>query len=66
MFNFSDKKIISDIGKRNAEAVICTIKELSIPIIGEDVGGNKGRTMIIESESGLVTVRSIGSNLKNL
>lgn len=66
MFNFSDKKIISDIGKRNAEAVICTIKKLSIPIIGEDIGGSKGRTMIIESESGLVTVRSIGSNLKNL
>lgn len=66
MFNFSDKKVISDIGKRNGEATINAIKKLSIPIIGEDIGGNKGRTMIVESEDGLVIVRSIGSALKNL
>lgn len=66
MFNFPDKKVISDIGKRNGEAVINAINKLSIPIMGEDIGGNKGRTMIIESEDGLVTVRSIGSSLKNL
>lgn len=66
MFNFPDKKIISDIGKRNSEAVINAINKLSIPIIGEDIGGNKGRTMIFESEDGAVTIRSIGSNLRNL
>ncbi len=66
MFNFPDKKIISDIGKRNSEAVINAINNLSIPIIGEDIGGNKGRTMIFESEDGAVTIRSIGSNLRNL
>lgn len=66
MFNFPDKKIISDIGKRNSEAVINAINKLSIPITGEDIGGNKGRTMIFESEDGAVTIRSIGSNLRNL
>lgn len=66
MFNFPDKKIISDIGKRNSIAVIETIKKLSIPIVGKDVGGNKGRTMIFESEDGSVMIRSIGSNLKRL
>ena len=66
MFNFPDKKIISDIGKRNSEAVINAINNLSIPITGEDIGGNKGRTMIFESEDGAVTIRSIGSNLRNL
>ncbi len=66
MFKFSDKKIISDIGKRNGEATINAIKKLEIPIMGEDIGGNKGRTMIIESEDGLVTVRSIGSSIKTL
>ncbi len=66
MFNFPDKKIISDIGKRNSEAVINAMNKLSIPIIAEDIGGNKGRTMIFESENGSVTIRSIGSNLKNL
>ncbi|MBD7916337.1 chemotaxis protein CheD [Clostridium sp. Sa3CUN1] len=66
MFNFPDKKIISDIGKRNSIAVIETIKKLSIPIVGKDVGGNKGRTMIFESEDGSVMIRSIGSDLKRL
>ncbi|MDV4149737.1 chemotaxis protein CheD [Clostridium sp. AL.422] len=66
MFNFSDKKIVSDIGKRNGEAVINTINKLSIPIIGEDIGGNKGRTMIFESEDGSVIIRSIGNTIKNL
>ena len=66
MFNFSDKKVLSDIGKRNSEAVINAINKLAIPIIGEDTGGNKGRTMIFESEDGSVLVRSIGSIIKNL
>ena len=66
MFNFPDKKIISDVGKRNSAAVIEAINKLSIPIIGEDTGGNKGRTMIFESEDGSVIIRSIGSSLKRL
>ena len=66
MFNFTDKRIISDIGKRNSEAVVNAIKKLSIPIIGEDVGGNKGRTMIFESEDGSVIIRSIGNDLKSI
>lgn len=66
MFNFPDKKIISDVGKRNGIAAIEAINKLSIPIIGEDIGGNKGRTMILESEDGSVTIRSIGSSLKRL
>ncbi|WP_156626813.1 chemotaxis protein CheD [Clostridium tertium] len=66
MFNFPDKKIISDVGKRNSKAVINAIKELAIPIVGEDVGGNKGRTMVFESEDGSVLIKSIGSNIKSL
>lgn len=66
MFNFPDKKIISDIGKRNSLASIETIKKLSIPIVGEDIGGNKGRTMIFESSDGSVIIKSIGSDIKRL
>lgn len=66
MFNFPDKKIISDVGKRNSTAVIEAITKLSIPIIGEDIGGNKGRTMILESEDGAVTIKSIGNSLRRL
>ena len=66
MFNFPDKKIISDVGKRNSEAVIDAIKKLAIPIAGKDIGGNKGRTMIFESEDGSVTIRIVGSCIKIL
>lgn len=66
MFNFPDKKISSDVGRRNSEAVIEVIKRLSIPLIAEDVGGNKGRTMIFDSKDGRVTIKSIGCEIKEL
>ncbi|MDU3349952.1 MAG: chemotaxis protein CheD, partial [Clostridium sp.] len=31
-----------------------------------DIGGNKGRTMILESEDGAVTIKSIGNGLRRL
>ena len=66
MFNFSDKNMISDIGKRNTEAVKQSLKSHEIPIVAEETGGNKGRTMILESEDGAVTIKSIGNSLRRL
>ena len=66
MFNFSDKNIISDIGKRNAEAVKRVLKEESIPIVAEHTGGNKGRTMIVNSEDGVVSIRIVGQGIITL
>lgn len=66
MFNFPDKKISSDVGRRNSEAAIEVIKGLSIPLLAEDVGGNKGRTMIFDSKDGRITIKSIGCDIKEL
>ena len=66
MFNFSDKSIISDIGKRNSEAVKKTLKDKSIPIIAEDTGGNKGRTMILQANDGKVILKVVGSGIIEL
>lgn len=66
MFNFTDKRIVSDIGQRNIKATREAIKKLAIPIIAEDVGGNKGRTMIFDSEKGSVTIKTVGNDLKKL
>lgn len=63
MFKFSDKSIISDIGRRNTEAVRNVLKKLGIPIIAEDTGGNKGRTMIVETSEGKVTLKIVGRNI---
>ena len=66
MFNFSDKSIISDIGKRNSDAVKKTLKEIGIPIIAEDTGGDKGRTMILEASTGKVTLKIVGKGIVEL
>ncbi len=66
MFNFSDKSIISDIGKRNGEAVKKALSELNIPIIAEEIGGDKGRTMILRASDGLVTLKVVGKGIIEL
>ena len=60
MFNFSDKNVTSDIGARNTIAVKETLKKCNIPILAEETGGNKGRTMIVNSDDGVVTIRIVG------
>ena len=66
MFNFSDKSIISDIGKRNGEAVKKTLKDKSIPIVAEETGGNKGRTMIFQANDGKVILKVVGHGIIEL
>lgn len=64
MFQFSDSKVISDVGKRNIEAVKSIMNTVGIPIVSTEVGGNRGRTMIVNSENGLVEIKSIGLEVK--
>lgn len=66
MFNFSDKKMIMDIGSRNNIAVRKTLEKLTIPIVSDDVGGNKGRTMIFDTSSGVVLIRTVGLGTKEI
>lgn len=66
MFNFSDSKMISDIGKRNGIAVREALKKEKIDIVAEDIGGSKGRTMIVDSLTGKVTLRIVGEGIKEL
>jgi len=60
MFNFADKSIVMDIGNRNGIAVKNTLKELAIPILAEDIGGNKGRTLIFDTVNGVLSIRTVG------
>ncbi|SHF41475.1 chemotaxis protein CheD [Caloramator proteoclasticus] len=66
MFSFADKSPMMDIGKRNAEAVKSVLKELNIPIIAEDIGGNKGRTMIVDPTTATVILKITGEGIKEL
>jgi len=48
------------IGYRNAEAVRAKLSEHSICIVAEDLGGTKGRKMLLDTSTGTVTVERIG------
>jgi chemotaxis protein CheD len=66
MFNFPDKSMIMDIGNRNGIAVRNTLEKRSIPIIAEDIGGNKGRTMIFDTFNGIVQIKTVGLGIKEI
>jgi chemotaxis protein CheD len=66
MFTFSDKNMMMDIGGRNMNSVKLVLSQLSIPIIGEDCGGNKGRTMIFDTLNGVVQIRTVGLGIKEI
>jgi len=56
MLDFSENG--SSIGSRNLEQVRTTLEEYGIPIIGEDVGGDHGRSLRLESDTGDLVVKS--------
>lgn len=66
MFNFADKSMIMDIGNRNSAAVKNMLQKMSIPLIGEDTGGNKGRTMIFDTQNWSVQIKTVGLGIKEL
>lgn len=64
MFNFNSPN--GSIGDRNVEAVERILKEMKIPILAKDVGGNVGRTMILDLESFDVEIRMVNGVVKTL
>lgn len=66
MFSFSDKSMIMDIGSRNSTAVKIALEKLNIPVVAEDIGGNRGRTMILDTQNGIVQIKTVGLALKEM
>lgn len=66
MFQFNTKNKGLQIGDRNVEAVKQTLEKLDIPIVGEHVGGNMGRTMIIDLNTFDVTIRMVDRKLHHI
>ena len=57
MFQFAKQTEQMRIGPRNVEAVKRELKNLSIPLIGEDTGGNSGRTIEFVPDSSILYIR---------
>ncbi len=64
MFSGLDDKMTLNIGLRNTEKSREMLKKIGIPILHEEVGGNRGRTMILDTQNGQVTIRTLGNKLK--
>jgi len=59
MFQYSGEKKITTIGEKNIEKSKSILKELNIPIVFEDTGGNCGRTVIFNSVTFKVSVKTL-------
>lgn len=63
MLDFSNGE--AGIGERNAAAVRETLEATGVPIEGEDVGGDHGRSLRFEPSSGELVIRSAdGENIR--
>lgn len=66
MFAFNQGSDLMRIGYRNVVASKEKLKELKIPVISEDTGGNYGRTIEIYSDDGRLMVKTIGRGIRQL
>lgn len=55
-----------DIGKRNVEAVKEQLNALGLRLQGEDVGGNEGRTFVLDLASGTFSVKTTRGGLRQI
>lgn len=56
MFETSYQTLINSVGARNAKSARQTLGVLGIPITGEEVGGNRGRTVEFDLATGRMLV----------
>lgn len=57
-----DKKGFPLIGRSNSEILKKELSKFNIPLIGSDLGGNWGRTVSFRVETGVVSIRRIGTS----
>lgn len=66
MFAFKSENELLQIGNRNVEAVKQVLKKLGIRLLSEDTGSNYGRTIEFDSDTGMLTVKAIGKEVKKI
>jgi chemotaxis protein CheD len=66
MFTFANATDVMRVGERNTEAVRTLLKKLDIRIIADDTGGNYGRTVELQLDTGIYRVRTIAKGEKEL
>ncbi|MFC4404556.1 chemotaxis protein CheD [Gracilibacillus xinjiangensis] len=64
MFSFRSENKMLRIGDRNVDAVHSILANFNIPVMAEDVGGNKGRTIEFNIETSMLEIRTVNSGIK--
>jgi chemotaxis protein CheD len=60
MFAYNSNNDLMRVGPRNADACKAVLASYRIPLIGEDTGGNHGRTIEFYSVDGRLMIKTIG------
>ena len=60
------KNETTPVGLRNVESARNKLQELNIPIVVEDVGGNRGRTIILDTKTGILIVKTLFGGEKEI
>ncbi|MHC5113964.1 MAG: chemotaxis protein CheD [Planctomycetota bacterium] len=60
--NMFATKVTDTVGKRNIEACERLLDELGIPVRSRHCGGDKGRRMMLDSHTGVVTIEIVGAD----
>ncbi len=63
---FMNQKAGGSVGEKNVQMVRQVLRELGIPIAGEDVGGNYGRTLHFFVATGKMIVSTVGKGEKEI
>ena len=66
MFGTTGASPVMQIGSRNADATMEALRLQRIPVRGQDTGGSTGRSIEVDVESGVVRVRGIGQQAREL
>ena len=64
MFEMKGNSIIGNIGERNVEATKKTLEKMRVKLVAADTGENFGRTIIFDSKTGDLTIKSFARDLK--
>ena len=64
MFNFNNSNNALTIGEKNVKVCKETLFKLRIPIISSDVLGSCGRTIIFDTTTNKLKIKSVGKNEK--
>jgi chemotaxis protein CheD len=66
MFVFASGSDTMRIGPRNVESTKLALEAMNIPLLSEDTGANYGRTVELDSATGIFTIRSVQFGVKEI